>query len=134
MTRYTSRFVEWLDEAMYQHGGRKYRQKNLAQDLGLSRTTISMWFNELNAPDDGSVLRLALHFKVEPGFIYGLLGKQSSPRLNGLKTTSRLWRALTLLWELDEEGQEQEVATLEKRLERRRRTTGRERTSSDANS
>src|SRR3990172_1067280 len=72
-----SNFTEWLEEAMFNRGGIKYRQKNLTDDLRVQAATVSRWINEKETPDDVNIRSLARLFGVKPSFIYKKLGRES---------------------------------------------------------
>ena len=70
-----SRFTEWLDDAMYQRGGYRYKYAHLARDLKILPATISRWVNEKKVPTRDDIAKLAIHFGTTSRHIYGLLGQ-----------------------------------------------------------
>lgn len=79
-----SRFTEWLDDAMYERGGYRYRYAHLARDLRIRRATVSDWVNEKKVPNRDDIAKLAIHFGTTSRHIYGLLGQAPPDDLDDL--------------------------------------------------
>ena len=77
-----SRFSDWLSDAMFERGGRKYRGVNLAKDLDVTESTVSGWLNDVKPPSRSNIQALALHFGTTSRHIYELLGETPPEGLN----------------------------------------------------
>ena len=64
---------------MFEKGGLRYGQAQLARQLGISKNAVHSWVNDKAPPDDTNIQRLALHFGVNTGFLYGLLDRKPPP-------------------------------------------------------
>lgn len=77
-----SRFSRWLEDSMFHHGGMNYRYADLADDIGVSKNTISSWKNEKALPAREHIHKLAIHFGSTSRFIYELTGQVAPEDLN----------------------------------------------------
>jgi transcriptional regulator with XRE-family HTH domain len=104
----TAQFVNWLEKAMLEYGGRKYGGAALARDLNSSSATISNWLNGKRPPDREHITLLALHFGVTSRYIYQLLGIDPPDNLNDL-----LERVNTKTYHLNRQALEKLLKDLE---------------------
>lgn len=77
-----TQFSDWLEDAMFERGGRKYRQVNLAHDIGIQEATVSDWVNEKKTPGRDNIYKLAIHFATTSRHIYELLEETPPDGLN----------------------------------------------------
>lgn len=80
---FVSEFSKWLDTAMYEAKGRKYKQVHLANDLEVSPSAVSNWFTLDQVPrDDLTILKIAALFGKTPEFVYEKVGKKPPKEIN----------------------------------------------------
>lgn len=77
-----SKFSQWLADAMYSHGGRKYGGAALARYLAIRRATVSDWLTDKATPRREHIEAIALKFGVTSRHIYSLLGIEAPADLN----------------------------------------------------
>lgn len=122
-----SRFTDWLEDVMFERGGRKYRQADLSRDLGVRTTTVSDWFTKEKPPDRDNIHKLAVHFGVTSRHIYGLLEAEAPAGLDDTEElamgqvkrlkSATLLRFLAGLARLSPELREAQLERMERELE-----------------
>ena len=61
---------------------RKISQEKLAKELKVSRSTVAMWENNSNEPDNNTLIKLANYFNIS---VDELIGNEDAPKMKGIK-------------------------------------------------